>query len=118
MLFSVSIYSLIPACRWLDTTPISRVLTRCSQDISAIDEKLSSSLMNTAMFIGSIFLQALAAVVMAGWQMLPPAIATGISGWALGHIFMSAQLPLKRLMSNAKSPIIGHIQNALVAVGL
>lgn len=69
------------------------------------------------MFIGSVLVDATAAIVMAGWQMLPIAIITTSAGVMIGQIFMNAQLPVKRLKSNSKSPIIGHIQNALVGVG-
>jgi ABC-type multidrug transport system fused ATPase/permease subunit len=103
--------------RWLDTNPMSRVLTRCSQDMAAIDSKISSLLNSTALLAGRIVVNAVTAVIVAGWQMTAPAVGTVLSGLWLGHVYMTAQLPLKRLMSNAKSPIIGHIQNALISLG-
>jgi hypothetical protein len=102
----------------LDTTPISRVLTRCSQDMNIIDVRIPNYLMDTAIYAGRIVVHAVTAVIVAGWQMTTPALLTVVLGVSLGHVYMTAQLPVKRLMSNAKSPIIGHIQNALVGIGL
>ena len=104
--------------RWLDTTPISRVLTRCSQYISAIDERISGLFLQTSMFIGRVIVQAGTVIIVAGWQMIIPALVTIVFGISFGHIYIVAQLPVKRLMSNAKAPIIGHIQNALAGIGL
>lgn len=70
-----------------------------------------------AQYAGSVLVQAITAIAVAGWQMIPPALITTLSGWALNQVYMAAQLPLKRLKSNSKAPIIGHIQNALVSVG-
>jgi hypothetical protein len=67
--------------------------------------------------VARIFVNATTAVAMAGWQMLPPAAVTVVAGLVLGHVYMTAQLPVKRLMSSARSPIIGQIQNALVGLG-
>ena len=103
--------------RWFDTTPISRVLTRCSQDISAIDEKISNLLMSTVLLSLRVVANAVTTIAVSGWQAIAPAAATIILGLILGHVYMNAQLPVKRLMSNAKSPIIGHVQNALVDLG-
>lgn len=54
---------------------------------------------------------------MTGWQMTLPALVTIFLGFALGHYYLVAQLPVKRLMSNAKSPVIGHVQSALIGLG-
>jgi uncharacterized membrane protein len=83
-----------------------------------IDEKFSTYLITTSIFTGMTIISASTAVIVAGWQMTIPAIVTIVFGVSIGLIYMAAQLPVKRLLSNAKSPIIGHIQNALVALGL
>ena len=69
------------------------------------------------MFGGRIIVYGATAVVAAGWQMTAPALTTVVFGLFLGHVYITAQLPVKRLMSNAKAPIIGHIQNALIGLG-
>jgi hypothetical protein len=74
--------------------------------------------MNVAQLVARIIVNAGTAIIVAGWQMLAPAVVTIVVGLALGHVYMTAQLPVKRLMSNAKSPIIGHIQNALIGLGM
>lgn len=104
--------------RWLDTTPVSRILTRCSQDTAAIDDRVSLLVMSFGLFAGRILVTAVTALLMAGWQMAVPTMATVVSGLLLGQIYMTAQLPVKRLTSNAKSPIIAQIQTALIGIGL
>lgn len=64
-----------------------------------------------------VFFGAVSALVIAGWQMIIPAAITAIAGVALGRVYIKAQLPVKRLMSNSKAPILGHVQNALVGLG-
>lgn len=41
------------------------------------------------------------------------AIAAAIAGIGTGQIYLKAQLPVKRHMSNAKAPIIGHFSACL-----
>jgi hypothetical protein len=75
-------------------------------------------IMNTLILAARVLLQAITAVAVAGWQMVPPAFLTMIAGLAIAQAYITAQLPVKRLLSNSKSPIIGQIQNALVGLGL
>ncbi len=39
-----------------------------------------------------------------------------VGGW-LGHLYMKAQLSVKRELSNAKSPVLGHIGAAIAGLG-
>ena len=96
---------------------MSRVIARCSQDISAVDGQLANML-DWASYLGTnIFIKSVTVVTVAGWQMLLPALAIVTLGLTLGHVYITAQLPLKRLMSNAKAPILAHIQATLVGLG-
>jgi hypothetical protein len=73
--------------------------------------------LNTTTYTIQITIRVITAIAVAGWPTTIPALITIVVGMTMGHIYMTAQLPVKRLMSNAKSPIIGHIQNALVGLG-
>lgn len=46
-----------------------------------------------------------------------PGIFIGIIGGYLGQIYMKAQLSVKREMSNARSPVIGHFGAAIAGLG-
>jgi len=96
---------------------MSRVIARCSQDISAVDGQIAAFLFFTALLGTNIFITSVTVVTVAGWQMLLPALAIVTLGLTLGHVYMTAQLPVKRLMSNAKAPILAHIQATLVGLG-
>ncbi len=40
-----------------------------------------------------------------------------VMGW-LGHVYMKAQLAVKRERSNARSPVIGHFGAAIAGLGM
>ncbi|KAG6919579.1 hypothetical protein DXG01_004242 [Tephrocybe rancida] len=64
------------ASQWLDVTPTSRVIARCTQDIRAV-------------------------AILGGWA---------------GQIYIAAQLSVKREMSNAKAPVLGHFGAAIAGL--
>ncbi|EIW78586.1 P-loop containing nucleoside triphosphate hydrolase protein [Coniophora puteana RWD-64-598 SS2] len=86
--------------RWLDTTPISRVITCCTQDIRASDGPFAEGigwLTNVTMTI----LVRLGAVVV-----LSPIFL----------MYMLAQVSVKREMSNAKAPVMGQFDAAIAGL--
>ncbi|OSX68144.1 hypothetical protein POSPLADRAFT_1043275 [Postia placenta MAD-698-R-SB12] len=54
----------------------------------------------------------LGAVVITSPLFLTPGIIIALAGGYIGHIFMKAQLSVKREMSNARAPVLGHIGSA------
>lgn len=44
-------------------------------------------------------------------------IVIAITGGAIGQIYIKTQLSVKREMSNAKSPILGHFSACLAGLG-
>ncbi|KAF8883986.1 P-loop containing nucleoside triphosphate hydrolase protein [Infundibulicybe gibba] len=91
--------------RWLDTTPTSRVITRFDGPISENLWWLSG--MTTSMVIK------FGAVVILTPVFLGPGIFVALMGGWCGQIYMAAQLPVKREMSNAKAPVLGHFGAAM-----
>jgi len=85
--------------------------------MNAVDNSISGLLAQCIYLGGMIFITAATVVVMAGWQMLLPALAIIVLGLTLGHVYMTAQLPVKRLKSNAKAPILAHVQSTLIGLG-
>ncbi|KAL4267318.1 ATP-binding cassette transporter C [Pleurotus pulmonarius] len=77
--------------RWLDTTPTSRVITRCTQDIKSIDSFIPQ-------YLDMLLDMATDMVI------------------KLGQVYIAAQLPVRREMSIAKSPVLGHLGAAMAGL--
>ncbi|KZT36412.1 P-loop containing nucleoside triphosphate hydrolase protein [Sistotremastrum suecicum HHB10207 ss-3] len=99
--------------RWLDVTPISRVLSRCSQDCLTVDGPLPDKLVSLIFLSAGVICTVFAVVTQAGLVALGPASVVVVLGLFLGQVYMRAQLSVKRHMSNAKSPVLGHVGAAL-----
>ncbi|TDL15052.1 P-loop containing nucleoside triphosphate hydrolase protein [Rickenella mellea] len=102
--------------RWLDTVPMGRVITRCTQDIDALDNSFSTTasalLFATISIVGNFFVS----VYMAGWPaLLSGGIMVILGGW-LGIVYLKAQLSIRREMSNAKSPVMSQVGQTLVGL--
>ncbi|KAG9314718.1 hypothetical protein JVU11DRAFT_5527 [Chiua virens] len=102
--------------RWLDTTPVARVITRCTQDIGTVDGMFAISLSNLVELTIRM-ITSLAVVV----YMAPPFALFGlltalVGGWC-GQMYMKAELSVKREMSNAKAPLLAHLDTVLVGLG-
>ncbi|KAI0076652.1 P-loop containing nucleoside triphosphate hydrolase protein [Panus rudis PR-1116 ss-1] len=98
--------------RWLDRTPISRVLTRCTQDIQTIDGAFQ---LNLYMFIDITFMvfTKFFAVIFISPVFIVPGAFLVVIGVLLGNVYMKGQLPVQREASNARAPVLGHISSTL-----
>jgi len=47
-----------------------------------------------------------------------PGVAIAVLGAWLGQVYMKAQLSIKREMSNAKAPVLGHFGAAVAGLGM
>ncbi|RDX55375.1 P-loop containing nucleoside triphosphate hydrolase protein [Lentinus brumalis] len=101
--------------RWLDTTPTSRIIARCTQDIQTIDGPLSALLYNLYEMTVSIFMKFVVIVVIAPIFSVVGAISAVLGGW-WAQIYLKAQLPVKREMSNTRAPILGHLSTTLTGL--
>lgn len=97
---------------FFDTTPIGRVLSRFSRDVSALDELLPQFFQQTL----NTSLQLLVTYVFIG-AVLPlffaVAIPITIFYFFVMHVFNRTLLELKRLDSISKSPIYAHFSETL-----
>ncbi|KAH9041241.1 hypothetical protein EDB85DRAFT_2139914 [Lactarius pseudohatsudake] len=93
--------------RWLDTTPTSRVTTRVTQDIRALDGPVADAFV-WVIDISVAMLIKFVAVVYFTPAFSVPGISIAVLGAWLGRIYMKAQIAIKREMSNAKAPVLGH----------
>ncbi|KAF8825214.1 hypothetical protein HHX47_DHR7000133 [Lentinula edodes] len=81
--------------RWLDTTPTSRVITRATQD------------MRDGQFCSVIYFSP---------AFLVPGILVSVAGALCGSIYIKAQLPIKRIQSNAKAPVLAHFGTVMAGL--
>jgi len=90
--------------RWLDTVPVGRVLNRFTADFNVIDSRLAGNM-------GYFFYQALEmiAITIAGFLVSPFMVPLALVLFAIAFMVMLRYLAgareVKRLESNAKSPI-------------
>ncbi|KZT36420.1 P-loop containing nucleoside triphosphate hydrolase protein [Sistotremastrum suecicum HHB10207 ss-3] len=99
--------------RWLDTTPVSRILTRFSQDSQSIDSSLPMLVISTTNTTIATWTYFLSAIISTGWPALLLGIVVAVFGVTCGQLYVQAQLPVKRLMSNLRAPVLGHAGAAL-----
>ncbi|CCM03907.1 uncharacterized protein FIBRA_06058 [Fibroporia radiculosa] len=92
--------------RWLDKTPASRIITRCTQDMDSIDTtvgQFTGILMNMTM---CMLVKLVAVVAMSPIFVFPGTFLAAAGTW-MGQVYMKAQLSVKREISNARAPVLG-----------
>ena len=66
-------------------------------------------------FTVQVVVQLLAISLITPVVIVPGVFVITIGGW-LGNIYMKAQLPVQREMSNAKAPVLGHFGAAIAGI--
>ncbi|KAL7281057.1 hypothetical protein ACG7TL_004359 [Trametes sanguinea] len=98
--------------RWLDVTPTSRIIARCTADIQAIDTIIPRSILGVLETTVFVFVRIAAASLIVPIFVVPSAIVGWAGAW-LGRIYLKAQLCVKREMSNTRAPVLGHFGSAI-----
>ncbi|KAK0192591.1 hypothetical protein F5146DRAFT_1102469 [Armillaria mellea] len=93
--------------RWLDTTPTSRIIARCTQDIQSIDNAVSMLLLSLLQMTVSMIIKFSAVLVFTPTFLFPGILIAILGAWC-SQIYIKAQLSVKREMSNAKAPVLAH----------
>ncbi|KAI0832850.1 multidrug resistance-associated ABC transporter [Trametes gibbosa] len=101
--------------RWLDKTPTSRIITRCTQDIQCVDGPLANNLTWVIEITVAMLMKFIAVITFSPIFSIPGAIVSAIGGLC-GQIYMKAQLSVKREMSNARAPVLGHFGAAIAGL--
>lgn len=98
--------------QWLDTIPTGRIINRLTADFNIIDERITTSwtlfMSHLLQLVGICF-----ASFLVSPYLIPPAIVFLIIGTVTGRKYLVASRPLKRLESNAKSPVFDLFSTAL-----
>ncbi|KAJ7497652.1 hypothetical protein FB451DRAFT_240230 [Mycena latifolia] len=93
--------------RWLDVTPTSRIIARCTVDISAVDGSIAETFESLIWITLSLLIK-FSAVVLFTPIFFFAGLLVGITGAVCGQIYIASQLSVKREMSNAKAPVLAH----------
>ncbi|KAF9526532.1 multidrug resistance-associated ABC transporter [Crepidotus variabilis] len=98
--------------RWLDETPTGRIITRCTQDIRAVDAVIPQYMLMVQDCLNVMIIK-LAAIILFTPVFIFPGIAFALLGVFLGNVYQKAQLSVKRESSNAKAPVLSHFSAAV-----
>ncbi|KXN82428.1 ATP-binding cassette transporter abc4 [Leucoagaricus sp. SymC.cos] len=101
--------------RWLDETPTSRIITRCTQDIRAVDGPIAQWTLTLTEFSITTTTK-LVVIVLFSPVFLFPAIFVASVGAKMANYYLKAQLSVKREMSNAKAPLLAHFGAAIAGL--
>ncbi|KAH9945600.1 hypothetical protein B0H21DRAFT_822934 [Amylocystis lapponica] len=101
--------------RWLDMTPTSRIIARCTQDIAAVDGQVAMYFQWLVELTLSMVMKLLAVVALSPIFIIP-GIFVAIIGAGCGQLYIKAQLSVKREQSNARAPVLGHFGAAIAGL--
>ncbi|KAH7930578.1 P-loop containing nucleoside triphosphate hydrolase protein [Leucogyrophana mollusca] len=101
--------------RWLDTTPTARIIARCTQDINSVDGPFALGLSSLIELTITMMIKLGAVVLLSPSFLLPGILVAVVGGWC-GQIYMKAELSVKRELSNAKAPVLGHLGAAITGL--
>ncbi|KAJ7646949.1 hypothetical protein FB45DRAFT_891892 [Roridomyces roridus] len=93
--------------RWLDVTPVSRIIARCTVDMGAVDGTISAGFRTVIEMTVEMVIKFFAIMIFAPLFWIG-GILFGVVVGIYGQIYMASQLSVKREMSNAKAPVIAH----------
>ncbi|KAI0691343.1 hypothetical protein BC835DRAFT_1360883 [Cytidiella melzeri] len=97
--------------RWLDTTPTSRIIARCTQDISAVDGPITALFTRLIELTISMFIKFTAVVIISPMFLIPGVVISILGAW-VGRIYLKPQLSARRETSNARAPVLSHFSAA------
>ncbi|KAG9126894.1 hypothetical protein FRC07_001505 [Ceratobasidium sp. 392] len=101
--------------RWLDYTPMGRIIARFTQDMSMLDGPIPSMFRYWSDLTIQLCSRLIAIVIVSPIFALPAAFITSLAVW-IGRVYIAAQLPLKREMSNTRAPLFTHFGATLAGL--
>jgi hypothetical protein len=91
----LGIHTEILCSSWLDETPASRIITRCTQDIATVDGNLTWSFSSVVEICTEMVVK-LGGPVLFTPIFLLPGVLIAIFGVYIGNIYLRAQMSVKR----------------------
>ncbi|KAJ5928371.1 hypothetical protein N7466_007327 [Penicillium verhagenii] len=102
--------------RWLDTTPVGRIVNRFTADIYQLDCILGPQLATFMKFIFQLLGILIAGVLVSPVILIPATVLLGVS-LRVSLTYLAAAREMKRLESVSRSPIIEHFNSTLLGLG-
>ncbi|KAH7340932.1 ABC transporter type 1, transmembrane domain-containing protein [Rhizoctonia solani] len=100
---------------WLDSTPVGRIIARFTQDVRAVDGSLPNQLQNLTDMTIQLFSRFIAIILVSPAFTFAGALLLVLGIW-IGQVYITAQLCVKRHMSNARSPMFSYFHAALAGI--
>ncbi|KAF6747838.1 multidrug resistance-associated ABC transporter [Ephemerocybe angulata] len=101
--------------RWLDETPVSRIITRMTMDIGSVDGPLMQTVANVQRLFLALIVSLVSAVLFVPLFTLPALCISAVGVW-LATMFHKAQMSVKRESSNAKAPMLAQFGAAMAGL--
>ncbi|MCJ1379998.1 hypothetical protein MMC17_003101 [Xylographa soralifera] len=101
--------------RWLDTTPIGRILNRFVGDFEKVDDEISRSISYSSTYTFQLMGIVVASLFVSVWALIP-AIVLLICCILIARIYMKGARDVKRLESSSKSPVLEHYTSSLLGL--
>ncbi|KAM3464385.1 hypothetical protein NHJ6243_002441 [Beauveria neobassiana] len=115
-LFEDVLYTILRSpLRWMDTVPVGRILNRLTADFDILDSRLMEDMTMVLVHSFELITICLAAVVLSR-IMIPLAGTLIFASVIVSARYLGAARPVKRLESNAKSPVFETFNAALAGV--
>ncbi|OAA38416.1 ABC transporter, transmembrane domain, type 1 [Beauveria brongniartii RCEF 3172] len=115
-LFEDVLYTILRSpLRWMDTVPVGRILNRLTADFDILDSRLMEDMTMVLVHSFELITICLAAVVLSR-IMIPLAGILIFASVIVSARYLGAARPVKRLESNAKSPVFETFNAALAGV--
>ncbi|KAJ7069529.1 hypothetical protein C8F01DRAFT_1245729 [Mycena amicta] len=94
---------------------ISRIIARVTNDVRAVDDALPNQMWPLSSMIISMTVR-FGSIVLYAPVFFFPGVAIGAIGAWIGQVYIAGQLPVKRLTSNAKAPVLAHFGAAIAGL--
>ncbi|GMK55604.1 hypothetical protein CspeluHIS016_0206600 [Cutaneotrichosporon spelunceum] len=101
--------------RFLDTTPVGRIISRFTKDMRSIDGPFTELAIGVFDITMGLVIKLVTIVAVVPFFSIP-AIIIGVLGGIIGEMYIHAQLSVKREMSNAKSPLFSHLASSVSGI--
>lgn len=116
-LFNELTYAVLRApLRWLDTVPVGRILNRFTSDFRLLDNRLGYDISFVATHILEVCGIVVSGALVTPW-LIVFAFVLFLAYLYFASIYLTGAREIKRLESNAKSPILEQFGSALVGLG-
>ncbi|MCJ1418650.1 hypothetical protein MMC32_004999 [Xylographa parallela] len=101
--------------RWLDTTPIGRILNRFVGDFEKVDDEISHTISSSSSYTFQLMGIVVASLFVSLWALIP-AIVLLVCCILIARIYIKGARDVKRLESNSKSPVLEHYTSSLLGL--